>query len=300
MQDRVRQDETGQESDDAGALAEQVEGVVTYLRNGALTAEQAEEDLLSILECALDGEVGGPAETAGFVDHVLVVSQQLSDDPRIGRATMHDTVRSHLDRLSRRTTDVSRLDERLAGLRLGLTFDCDSEHLELVRLCREGRAEEPLLYLDSERACEVVGLAAEFEVIRALEGTVAAGEEPWQRLGQHHDAWVAAFDALAAIAWNPGNARAAEARATLLDLLSHPHTALDAAVRIQPTWLAGDGLHSALTALDRIDEWARMQPLPDPDLDSRFGAIRHAVTSLIWLAQDARRSAETHSLWGRH
>ena len=213
---------------------------------------------------------------------------------------MHDTVRRHLDRLSRRSTDVARLDERLAGIRIGLTFDCDTEHLELVRLCREGRAEDPLLYLDAERACEVVGLAAEFEVLRALEGALAGGEDSWQRLGQHHSAWVAAFDALAAIAWNPANARAAEARATLLDLLAHPHTALDAAVRIQPAWLADEGLHAALTALDRLDEWWSSQPSTDPDHDSRFGAIRHAVTSLIWLAQDAARSAETHALWGRH
>ena len=112
--------------------------------------------------------------------------------------------------------------------------------------------------------------------------------------------WVAAFDALAAIAWNPANARSAEARATLLDLLAHPHTALDAAVRIQPAWLADEGLHAALTALDRLDEWWSSQPSTDPDHDSRFGAIRHAVTSLIWLAQDAARSAETHALWGRH
>lgn len=288
------------ETADAGTLAEQVEGVVTYLHQGALTAQQAEEDLLSILECAMAGEVGGPAETAGFVDHVLVVSQQLSDDPRVGRATMHDTVRRHLDRLSHRADDVARLDDRLAAIRIGLTFDCDTEHLELVRLCREGRAEDPLLHLDADRACEVIGLAAEFEVLRALEGAVAGGEDSWQRLGQHHRAWVAAFDALAAIAWNAGNARAPEARATLLDLLAHPHTALDAAVRIQPTWLAGDGLHAALTALDRIDEWQAGQPTSDAANDSRFAAIRHAVTSLIWLAQDAKRSAETHALWGRH
>lgn len=287
------------ETDGAGSLAEQVEGVVTFLHRGALTAQQAEEDLLSILECAMAGEVGGPAETAGFVDHVLVVSQQLSDDPRVGRATMHDTVRRHLDRLSQRSADVARLDDRLAELRIGLTFDCDTEHLELVRLCREGRAEDPLLYLDADRACAVVGLAAEFDVLRALEGAVAGGEDSWQRLGQHHRAWVAAFDALAAVAWNPGNARAPQARSMLIDLLAHPHTALDAAVRIQPVWLAREGLQAALTTLDRLDEWQSGQPSSDPANDSRFGAIRHAVTSLIWLAQDAARSAETHAMWGR-
>ena len=279
------------------ALADRVDDLVAGLRRGNVQAIEFEHLLLHVLDDGLRDDLE-PDDEAAFVDRVLAVTIELSDDPRVGRATMHDTVRAELDRIVARPAAYARLDERLAAMRIGLTFDCDAQHLELVELCREGRALDPLLHRDVDKALEVVGLAEEFSVVRALAAAVEGGEDAWKRLGQHHAAWTAAFDALATIAWDPTHAFRGMARETLLDLLGEPHAALDAAVRIRPAWLAGDGLQRALDALDRVEAWVRQQPETNAAQDARFQAITHAVTSLVWLAQDADRSFEVHQLWG--
>lgn len=285
------------DTDGVDPLEVQVDELVRQLRAGVVGAPEFEHLLLHLLDDSLDGDLS-PDDEAAFIDHVLRATLRLSDDPRVGRATMDDTVRAHLDRIVARPAAADRLDDRLATLRIGLTFDCDSQHLELVELCREGRALDPLLHSDAERALEVVWIAEEFAVVRALVGVVDGGEDAWRRLGQHHLAWRAAFDALAAIAWNDVHPFCAQARESLLDLLAQPHAALDAAVRIKPAWLAEEGIHRALDALDRIEAWVEAQPVTSAAQDSRFQAVTHAVTSLIWLARDADRSFEVHQLWG--
>lgn len=289
------------ETEGVDTWSDQVDEIVDALRRGIVDAAELEHTLIHLVDDALDERAEPelrPDDEAAFVDHVLAAAVELSNDPRVGRATLHDTIRAHLDRTVARPAATARLADRLAALRIGLTFDCDAQHLELIDLCREGRALDPLVHHDSDRALEVVGLAAEFRVISALHATVDSGEDAWKRLGQHHVVWVAAFDALASIAWDPTDRENGRARDALLDLLSQPHTALDAAVRIRPSWLAGDNIHHALEALDRVEAWAEAQPLATTGQDARFQAITHAVTSLVWLARDADRSFEVHQLWG--
>lgn len=286
-----------EDTDGVEPLEAQVDGLVRNLRRGVVGAPEFEHLLLHLLDDSLDGELA-PDDEAAFIDHVLAATLRLSDDPRVGRATMHDTVRAHLDRIVGRPAASARLAERIETLRIGLLFDCDAQHLELAELCHDGRALDPLLHSDEERALEVIWLAEEFSDVRALEAAVTGGEDAWKRLGQHHLAWTAAFDALATMAWNPTDPLRQVARDALLELLAQPHAALDAAVRIKPAWLAGDEIHRALRALDRVEAWIELQPQTSAAQDARFQAILHAVRSLVWLARDADRSFEIHQLWG--